>query len=43
MLSLRIVQHWLAFDSLGVNLHLKMTQVLHLKMTRPSWPDYGLG
>jgi hypothetical protein len=26
-----------------VNLHLNLTRVLHLKLTRPSWPDYGLG
>ena len=25
-----------------VSLHLKMTRVLHLNLTRPCWPDYGL-
>ena len=36
-------QEIVCFGTYDVNLHLKMTRVLHLKMTRPSWPDYGLG
>ena len=29
-------------EAMSVDLHLKVIRVLHLKLTRLRWPDYGL-